>query len=457
LRNIFFILLFLSSGAFAQNGLIKSYYGPKKIRAKISYANGILDGTSTEYYENGNLKSEKTYDKGKLNGWVKEYYENGLEKEEYQVKDGARDGITRIFWDNGALKEIRTYQMGKLIKRVTIDYDPFFVPTADDYKGIVRKKQTSKKEEVSICDVEICPEPIGGQKAIQERVVYPAEAKLYELEGTVSVLATIDENGFVKAAQIIKGLGLGCDEAAINAVKKTSFLPGQKDGKPVTSHLTIKVEFKLGEEKTLAERTVPKRLQKNENVQEKLALTKIELEDSLDNYVLGDKEIKEEIIAPEEIAVEPQPQPEYLENIELENKASEEREDKRKIETTTEAFVSVDTTKKVIVQPEIKYKNLECAVDVCPEPKGGMAAIMEHFKIPRKAYQLKLSGDIVVSADIDKYGNVRNTHVVQGLGYGCDEAAEVAILDTRFKPGIQNGERVRTSVIIIIPVRTMDN
>ncbi|NOX17643.1 MAG: hypothetical protein GXO87_05100, partial [Chlorobi bacterium] len=59
--------------------------------------------------------------------------------------------------------------------------------------------------------------------------------------------------------------------------------------------------------------------------------------------------------------------------------------------------------------------------------------------------------------DIDKYGNVRDTHVIQGLGYGCDEAAEVAILDARFNPGIKNGERVRTSVIIVIPVRTMDN
>ena len=457
MKKIFLILLFLSTGAFAQNGLIKSYYGPKKIRAKISYANGILDGTSTEYYENGNLKSEKTFDKGKLNGWVKEYYENGLEKEEYQVKDGARDGITRIFWENGALKEIRTYRMGKLIKRVTIDYDPFFIPAANDYKGIVRKKQTLKKEEVSICDVEICPEPIGGQKAIQERLIYPAEAKLYHLEGTVSVLATIDEDGFVKGTQVIKGLGLGCDEAAIEAVKKTSFLPGQKGGKPVTSHLTIKVEFKLGKEKSLAESKVPERLRKDENVNEKLALTKIELEDSLDYYVLGDKEIKEKISEPEEIATEYQPPPDYINYVETKNEPTKAPESEKEIETTKEIPAVVDTAKIIDQKPEIKYTNMECSVDVCPEPKGGMAAIMEHFKVPRKAYQLRLNGNVVVSADIDKYGNVRDTRVVQGLGYGCDEAAEVAILDTRFKPGVQNGERVRTSVIIVIPVRTMDN
>jgi len=93
--------------------------------------------------------------------------------------------------------------------------------------------------------VEEMPEPIGGIKAIQEKIVYPEIAKRAGVEGKVYILAFVDESGNVTKAQILKGIGAGCDEAALDAVLKTKFKPGKQRGKPVRVQVSIPVVFKL--------------------------------------------------------------------------------------------------------------------------------------------------------------------------------------------------------------------
>lgn len=93
--------------------------------------------------------------------------------------------------------------------------------------------------------VEEMPEPVGGLKFIQEKIRYPEIAKRAGIEGKVYVLAFIDENGEVTSAKIIKGIGAGCDEAALDAVKQTKFIPGKQKGKPVKVQVSIPIVFKL--------------------------------------------------------------------------------------------------------------------------------------------------------------------------------------------------------------------
>ena len=116
----------------------------------------------------------------------------------------------------------------------------------------ISKRQLPPKEEIITSEepvyfvaVEEMPVPIGGISGIQKRIVYPEIAKRAGIEGKVLVLAFVDESGNVTKAEVIKGIGLGCDEAAIDAIVQTKFTPGKQRGKTVKVRVTIPVTFKL--------------------------------------------------------------------------------------------------------------------------------------------------------------------------------------------------------------------
>lgn len=119
-----------------------------------------------------------------------------------------------------------------------------------DYSLIEAEEEVveEKKEESAptyFVAVEEMPEPIGGISAIQSLIEYPEIAKRAGVEGKVYVLAFVDENGNVTSAKILKGIGAGCDEAAIDAVRKTKFKPGKQRGTPVKVQVSIPIVFKL--------------------------------------------------------------------------------------------------------------------------------------------------------------------------------------------------------------------
>ena len=100
-------------------------------------------------------------------------------------------------------------------------------------------------EPVFFVAVEQMPEPIGGIGAIQSKIVYPEIAKRAGVQGRVFVKAYVDEKGNVNKVELIRGIGAGCDEAAMNAVKSVMFKPGKQRGKPVKVQVTVPVLFKL--------------------------------------------------------------------------------------------------------------------------------------------------------------------------------------------------------------------
>lgn len=107
------------------------------------------------------------------------------------------------------------------------------------------KEEKVEEEPTYFVAVEEMPEPIGGIKGIQDKIIYPEIAKRAGVEGKVYVLAFVDESGKVTKAQVIKGIGAGCDEAALDAVLKTKFKPGKQRGKPVKVQVSIPIIFKL--------------------------------------------------------------------------------------------------------------------------------------------------------------------------------------------------------------------
>jgi TonB family protein len=74
---------------------------------------------------------------------------------------------------------------------------------------------------------------------------YSEEARKAKYQGTVLLSIEVSPSGLASNIKVVRSLGLGLDEKAIEAVKQWKFKPGYKDGKPVTVAATIEVNFRL--------------------------------------------------------------------------------------------------------------------------------------------------------------------------------------------------------------------
>jgi TonB family protein len=74
---------------------------------------------------------------------------------------------------------------------------------------------------------------------------YAEEARKAGLQGAVILSVDVGTDGYARNFKVVRGLGMGLDEKAIEAVQKWKFRPGSKDGKPVIVAATIQVNFRL--------------------------------------------------------------------------------------------------------------------------------------------------------------------------------------------------------------------
>lgn len=74
---------------------------------------------------------------------------------------------------------------------------------------------------------------------------YSEEARKAKFQGEVVLQIVVDEKGNPRDIKIIRPLGLGLDQKAVEAVEKWRFSPGKKDGKPVPVIAQISVNFRL--------------------------------------------------------------------------------------------------------------------------------------------------------------------------------------------------------------------
>lgn len=74
---------------------------------------------------------------------------------------------------------------------------------------------------------------------------YSEEARKAKHQGVVVLQIVVDAKGNAVNSRVIRSLGLGLDEKALEAVAKWKFKPGYKDGKPVAVAATVEVNFRL--------------------------------------------------------------------------------------------------------------------------------------------------------------------------------------------------------------------
>lgn len=74
---------------------------------------------------------------------------------------------------------------------------------------------------------------------------YTGEARAAQLSGTVVLSVEVGPDGLAHNSRVIRGLGLGLEESAIDAISQWRFRPAVKDGQPVNVAATIEVNFRL--------------------------------------------------------------------------------------------------------------------------------------------------------------------------------------------------------------------
>ena len=71
------------------------------------------------------------------------------------------------------------------------------------------------------------------------------EARKAKYQGTVLLTIEVGEDGKPHQLRVLRGLGLGLDEKAIEAVSRWKFKPALRNGHPVRAAATIEVNFRL--------------------------------------------------------------------------------------------------------------------------------------------------------------------------------------------------------------------
>ncbi len=74
---------------------------------------------------------------------------------------------------------------------------------------------------------------------------FSEEARKAKFMGIVLVNLVVDQNGNPQNVHILRGVGMGLDEKAVEAVKQYKFKPARENGKPVAVELNVEVNFQI--------------------------------------------------------------------------------------------------------------------------------------------------------------------------------------------------------------------
>lgn len=152
----------------------------------------------------------------------------------------------------------------KVVKKKTSRV-PIPDPTPDDPEPIVEEAVEYIETDDEVADTEfmMAGPPAGGPPVIDQGPMrvggdiqapdkihhvppeYPELARRARLSGVVILEATIDREGNVINVNVLRGLGLGLDEAARSAVQQWKYTPTFYNGRPVEVLLTVTVQFTL--------------------------------------------------------------------------------------------------------------------------------------------------------------------------------------------------------------------
>lgn len=74
---------------------------------------------------------------------------------------------------------------------------------------------------------------------------FSEEARKAKFSGNVMVSLIVDANGKPRNVHVLRGVGMGLDQKAVEAVQQYKFKPAMQNGKPVAVYLNVEVNFQI--------------------------------------------------------------------------------------------------------------------------------------------------------------------------------------------------------------------
>ena len=74
---------------------------------------------------------------------------------------------------------------------------------------------------------------------------YSEEARIARHEGVSAIEVEIDADGVLRNMRVVRQLGLGLDEKALEALRQWRFRPAREDGKKVGFRAVLEIRFRL--------------------------------------------------------------------------------------------------------------------------------------------------------------------------------------------------------------------
>ena len=112
----------------------------------------------------------------------------------------------------------------------------------------------------------------------------------------------------------------------------------------------------------------------------------------------------------------------------------------------------------VVEAEEVAEDVIHEHVEIMPDFPGGMAALMKYLgtniKYPTISQEMGSAGKVIVQFVVDKDGTITNPAVVRGVDAYLDkEAIRVISSMPKWKPGVQNGKKVRVKYTVPVVFR----
>lgn len=119
------------------------------------------------------------------------------------------------------------------------------LPPVIHAKKMILMQDTSHKEKIYVA-VQQPPKLKGGLKKLETHVTYPMKCRRAGAQGRVTLVFVVNKKGMPTHVHVLHGIGHGCDQAAVQTVKKYArFTPAMQNGKPVNMRYSLPLTFIL--------------------------------------------------------------------------------------------------------------------------------------------------------------------------------------------------------------------